>query len=292
MDAIVKSFSSALEEFPERINNGSILPAQFGPEFMNHGFLDYTNFTAIFYANVVYFVLVFVSYRVLKSKEMNGAMPMNLKPILRVYNLVCVVLAGLVVVEIVRYKYETSGSYVCNDLSHVSAEAKRRFFRAMWYYYAQKYFEMLDTIFFIFRFSWRQVSFLHVYHHSSITIVTALFITYDSSGDIYLPAMMNSFIHVLMYSHYFLSSFQSLKRHVWWRPYLTSLQLLQFAICWVQPILALRGNCGFPKFLAVLMICYQTSMLFLFTAFAKKRYGKNATLTNETKLAGKAKGGE
>ena len=40
----------------------------------------------------------------------------------------------------------------------------------------RRYFELLDTFFFILKQSWRQVSFLHVYHHVSIPAVTAIFL--------------------------------------------------------------------------------------------------------------------
>ena len=42
-----------------------------------------------------------------------------------------------------------------------------------------------------------------------------------------------SFIHVLMYSHYFLSA---LGIKTWWRRYLTQLQLIQFTIIFTQVI--------------------------------------------------------
>lgn len=38
-------------------------------------------------------------------------------------------------------------------------------------YYAQKFLEYGDTIFFLLRKSFRQVTFLHIYHHVSITLV-------------------------------------------------------------------------------------------------------------------------
>ena len=66
--------------------------------------------------------------------------------------------------------------------------------------------EFMDTFIFVLRKSSRQVTFLHVYHHSSITFVTMLAAQFDTSGDTYLPALLNSWIHVLMYGHYFLTS--------------------------------------------------------------------------------------
>lgn len=43
----------------------------------------------------------------------------------------------------------------------------------------------------------------------------------------FLPAMVNSFIHVLMYSYYALSVFgPSISKFLWWKKYLTIMQLV------------------------------------------------------------------
>jgi len=256
-------------------------------------FLDPANIPAIAWANMLYFLLIYFLYGVCKAAERRGSAPPNLSWVLRVYNATCVALASYVVFGVVRYKIETRGGrFVCNDLSAESLLSRTRFHNVMWWYYAQKYWEMLDTMFFIMRQSWRQVSFLHIYHHSSITLVTGLFLTLDGSGDLYLPALLNSGIHVLMYSHYFLSSFESLKARVWWRPYLTSLQLAQFAVCFAQPLIALyKGpDCGFASWLKILMLVYQTSMMVLFTLFARVRYGKGKHGVASNASGAKAKG--
>lgn len=132
---------------------------------------------------------------------------------------------------------------------------------------------VLDTIIFALRGSFRQLTTLHVYHHVSITLVTAAFIRHDVNGDCTLAALANSFIHVLMYSHYFCSAF-GLKTP--WRKHLTSLQLLQFVGIFAQSTLAwLRGpSCGFPDWMKAMMICYQISMLALFGQFFVGAYAK------------------
>ena len=95
------------------------------------------------------------------------------------------------------------------------------------------------------------------------------YISFDINGDCYLAALMNSFIHVCMYGHYFLSSFGV---KAWWKRYLTQMQLLQFVICWIQPIYAFYAgsSCGYKDWLKIGMILYQTSMFVLFMHFYKK----------------------
>ena len=247
-------------------------------------FLNNQNIAGIVYANVFYFAVCLFLYTVMKQREN----PFQIYNLLRVYNILCVFLASYVVYGIVQHKLLAPGTFACNAMDVASGQGKKLAF-VMWVYYAQKYFEFFDTFFFLLKQSWRQVSFLHLYHHSSITFVTAAFITHDINGDSYLAALMNSFIHVCMYGHYFISSF-GVKKTVngkettlvfgrmpmWWRPYLTKMQLLQFTICWVQPVYAFYkgASCGYGDWLKVLMIIYQTTMFVLFMQFYTKAYKK------------------
>jgi elongation of very long chain fatty acids protein 4 len=200
--------------------------------------------------------------------------PMDLKLLMRFYNAMCVGLAAYVVYGIVLYKVTVNaGTFVCNPIDTETPEGKQLAF-VIWVYYAQKYVEMADTFIFILRQSWRQVTFLHVYHHSSITMVTAAFLCFDINGDcVVTAAVLNSFVHVLMYSHYFLASFGV---NTWWRPHLTKLQLIQFVICFSQPVMAwIAGpKCGYPDFLKAIMVVYQLTMITLFAGFYLNAYGK------------------
>lgn len=71
-----------------------------------------------------------------------------------------------------------------------------------------------------------QVSFLHVYHHTSIAWAWWFGIKLFPGGDAYFGALLNSWIHVMMYSYY---TFSLLKISCPWKRYLTQAQLLQFA---------------------------------------------------------------
>lgn len=71
----------------------------------------------------------------------------------------------------------------------------------------------------------QKVSFLHVYHHVSIAWAWWYAMTVFPGGDSYFGALLNSWIHVMMYSYYALSL---LKIRCPWKRYLTQAQLLQF----------------------------------------------------------------
>merc|ERR1719238_925444 len=109
-----------------------------------------------------------------------------------------------------------------------------------WVFFAQKFWEFLDTWFFLLRMSFRQVTFLHVFHHCSINIVVGLILPFDFNGDMYLPILLNAFVHVLMYSHYLVSA---IGLPTPWKPYLTSMLLTQFALIATQSAMSMsRGD--------------------------------------------------
>lgn len=143
-------------------------------------------------------------------------------------------------------------------------------------HYLSKYLDFFDTIFMLLRKKDDQVSFLHLYHHSTISVIWGGLLTLGhGNGTVGYGAFINSFIHILMYSHYFITSFglnNPLKR------YLTQAQLLQFASCIAHALLvAFAGwETHVPLWLAYVQISYHITMLVLFTNFYRKSFQRPA----------------
>eukprot|EP00662_Eupelagonemidae_sp_cell21_P003646 gene3646-13026_t len=78
---------------------------------------------------------------------------------------------------------------------------------AVYIFYLSKFWEYQDTLIMVLRKKFNQVSFLHVYHHSSISVVVWSYLRYSGGGDEYLAVALNSFVHVLLYSHYLATTF-------------------------------------------------------------------------------------
>lgn len=98
---------------------------------------------------------------------------------------------------------------------------------AVWWYYFSKLLEFCDTFFFILRKKDKQLTFLHVYHHSTVFSLWWIGIKYVPSGSTFFPAMVNSSIHILMYTYYGLSAMgPTIAKYLWWKKYLTMVQLV------------------------------------------------------------------
>ena len=231
--------------------------------------LVWTEPTTLFLLNAAYLLITWALYHWMQGHK--GDFKVALKPVIFVYNVSCVWAAAYVVWGIGMHKWQHRDEpFVCNDGARRSADGDKLAF-VFWVFYAQKFWEFCDTWFFILRRSFRQVTFLHVFHHSSITLVVGSILKYDYSGDMYLPIVLNAFVHVLMYSHYLVTA---LGIKSWWRKYLTTLQLSQFCLIATQSVLAWRAGpaCGAPDFAKVILVAYMLSMLILFGRFFLRRY--------------------
>jgi hypothetical protein len=72
----------------------------------------------------------------------------------------------------------------------------------------------------------RQISLLHLWHHTSIFCLFHIAVLHGAGGDAFYNAALNSLIHVVMYSYYGLSA---LGIHVSFvKKWITRAQILQF----------------------------------------------------------------
>jgi elongation of very long chain fatty acids protein 4 len=99
-------------------------------------------------------------------------------------------------------------------------------------------------------------------------------------GDAYFGALLNSWIHVMMYSYYLLSL---LRVNCPWKRILTQAQLLQFTTvmiysCCTVYIHYKQNDAEFQHFAAIGIQCFEmTSLFLLFMHFYSKTYKKMAS---------------
>merc|ERR1712224_30837 len=94
-------------------------------------------------------------------------------------------------------------------------------------FYLSKLLDFFDTAFMIIKGNWRQVSFLHVYHHASILLFYWLNTNVNFDGDIYLTVVLNGSIHFIMYGYY-LATAINIAVPTFIKKSITNMQLFQF----------------------------------------------------------------
>ncbi|XP_054155275.1 elongation of very long chain fatty acids protein AAEL008004-like [Oppia nitens] len=121
-------------------------------------------------------------------------------------------------------------------------------------YLLSKFMDWFDSIFFGLRKKFMHLSVLHVYHHMSVPFFGWLNIKMcPFLPGLRLFLLMNSFIHFLMYLYYFLSSFgPRIQKYLWWKRYITQLQIGQFIILGVYAIILMFFQTGYPRIWIVL----------------------------------------
>lgn len=142
--------------------------------------------------------------------------------------------------------------------------------------------DFLDTIWFVLRKKQSHISFLHVFHHSYVPLVSYLGSRWVpiSPSAVALP-FINAGVHVVMYTYYLLATYPALRQHLWWKRYLTGLQMAQFVSILFYNVIGffMFGNyCGSYQIGALFGSLLSAAIfLALFYSFYQKAYVRSET---------------
>jgi len=194
-------------------------------------------------------------------------------PAMAIYNAVQVGLCAYMVFQALKGKADRGFGIVCNAHELELDEASRGIAHVLHVFYLTKVLDFLDTVFMIVRGKWNQVTFLHVYHHTSIFIIYWLILNAGYDGDIYGTVVLNGSIHFIMYFYYLFTTFNvTVPKAV--KMMVTNMQLIQFVCMMTQAVVLLFMRCPYPANITKLYLIYIISMFVLFSNFKRKAYGK------------------
>ncbi|XP_020809579.1 elongation of very long chain fatty acids protein 4 [Drosophila serrata] len=200
--------------------------------------------------------------------------PLQLRVPLFCHSLAMVLLNAHIWVELFTASRALDYSFACQPCRVSYSPHEMRIAAAFWWFYISKILEFADTAFFILRHKWRQLSFLHVYHHSSMFVMCWITVKWLPTGSSYVLGTINSLVHIIMYSYYAMSALgPRFQKFLWWKRYLTVLQLIQFAVglLWLGQAIA-RGCAVDTGFLFVNFV-YLVPFVILFGRFYRNNYG-------------------
>lgn len=152
--------------------------------------------------------------------------------------------------------------------------------------YLTRFLDLFDTVFFVLRKKNNQITFLHLYHHTLVPIIGYMTMKIAPQAPVVgLFLMFNTFIHSVMYLYYALAAFgPHLQKYLWWKKYITQLQLIQFATCGVYGIFMVFLQEGFPPGLFWLGFAQNPFFFYMFYDFYKKAYNRKQQQFEQTKL--------
>ncbi|ODN83978.1 hypothetical protein, variant [Cryptococcus amylolentus CBS 6039] len=155
------------------------------------------------------------------------------------------------------------------------------------YYF--KYVELIDTVFLVLKK--KPLAFLHVFHHAATAILCYTQLEGETSVQ-WVVITLNLLVHVIMYYYYYATAGGA---KIWWKKYLTSLQISQFVIdlfivffatyshMAAKTSLPTVGDCAGSEGAALFGCGLLSSYLFLFIAFYKATYKKAAAKAKQAK---------
>ncbi|XP_026679170.1 elongation of very long chain fatty acids protein 4-like isoform X2 [Diaphorina citri] len=193
--------------------------------------------------------LVFVLY--IGPKWMATRKPFQINRILMVYNL-GQTLASLYVVSSFMYN-----AYI---------------------YVLIKTVDLLDTVFFVLKKKQSHITFLHVYHHAAMLLTSWAYLRFIKGEQVIFLGALNCLVHAIMYSYYFFASFgPKAQKYLWWKKYITKLQMTQFILIALHQWALILFNCKVPVLISYSIIAQNVLFVILFWNFYYKTYLKKSS---------------
>jgi len=225
---------------------------------------------------------------------MKNRKPFDLRQLMLVYNLIMAAFSTWLFVEgmyLLNFGLDTWG---CRPVDpglknpELTTPKNWRLINLAYFFYLAKFIELLDTVFFILRKKFNQVSRLHVIHHAVMPILCwacAKYLSKFANETVAFFPLVNTGVHSIMYTYYGLSTLGPwIQPYLWWKKYLTQLQLSQFLGILIHTMhFSFIPNCEYPAFFTYLGITASITFLGLFGNFYIKAYIKRKNDANSKK---------
>lgn len=251
------------------------------------------------FATMVYLLIVcFIGPLYMKSRQ-----PYKLSTTIRLYNLLMVFLAAYLVKNLYNAIGSIGNLFQCDKTFNLVDGSSDLLYRNANFLLAVRLSEYFDTFCFTLRKKYQQITFLHVFHHAIVPIYAYWVMRTGPCRFNAFIMILNSFIHVMMYSYYFLSTFQTstsnsasnesnqsivtniISKLLLFKRYMTQLQILQFVMLTVYVIWAAfqPNQCNVPRQFLYANLGLGLGFLVLFLHFYFQAYSRRPDKTQGTK---------
>jgi len=239
------------------------------PRVTKYPFMDGGPWNTLLCVLVYLYIVKYAGPQLMKNRK-----PFELKTPLLIYNLFLVSVNAFFVYNGLLITNYGMDSWKCERVDKTSQSAEDLLkIKLGWLFLMTKFIDFCDTFFFVLRKRDRQLSGLHIFHHSFMGPAVWIGLKFAPGGNSAFTPLINSFVHVVMYSYYAATTFQSLRPFLWWKKYLTQLQLTQFVLIILHSIYSMAvPSCGWPKSFMYLSIMNAFIFFYLFYSFFRSTY--------------------
>ena len=205
--------------------------------------------------------------------------PFELRGLMMIYNVLQVLFNGWMFLEaglVAGAWFYNLNNILCRPIDYSDNPLGYRTLRVGYCFFISKFIDLIDTIFFVLRKKYNQITFLHLSHHGLVPIITCFGIRFLNGGNTHFCGLINAFVHVVMYSYYLLSAMgPRIQTFVSkWKRYVTVLQIVQFVAVSAHSFTLFFIECDFPVAFAYWIGCTEIFFLVLFLNFFRKTYTK------------------
>ncbi|XP_068894323.1 very long chain fatty acid elongase AAEL008004-like [Tenebrio molitor] len=218
-------------------------------------------------------IYLFSIYALLPS-YMKNRKPYSLKSVLYYYNIFQIVSCSVITYGVLTSGWTTTYSWSCQPVDYSDNPEALSMLNWCYCCYLLKGIELLETVLFILRKKYNQVTNLHVYHHCSTLFLAWLGVKYIGGGMATFPIFVNCIVHVFMYTYYLLASLgeEWQRRVASWKPKLTTFQMVQFCIILAHALQSLHPDCHVPKQFLLIYVPNVLLVFYMFWQFYQQNY--------------------
>ncbi|XP_043249679.1 elongation of very long chain fatty acids protein AAEL008004-like [Colletes gigas] len=239
-------------------------------------------------------ICLFYAYfsKVMGPRIMENKKPFNLRQVLIVYNFIQTIFSSWIFYEYLMSGWAKGYSFRCQPVDYSTSPMAMRMAHTCWWYYISKFTEFFDTLFFILRKKNQHVSTLHVIHHGIMPFSVWMGMKFAPGGHSTFFALLNTFVHIIMYFYYMVAAMgPQFQKYIWWKKYLTTLQMVQFVLIMSHQFQLLFRECDYPRGFMIWIGLHGVLFLGLFSDFYKAKYvGSSKRPRSQKSLNGSAGG--
>jgi len=242
-------------------------------------------------ALAAYYIIIFGGRELMKHRK-----PFVLNGPFMVHNLYLTIISGSLLALFIE---QLLPEVVRNGVFHAVCSNDGGWTRqlVMLYYmnYLTKYLELIDTLFLVLKK--KPLTFLHTYHHGATALLCYTQLVGNTAVS-WVPITLNLTVHVVMYWYYFQAA-RGIR--IWWKKYITMLQIIQFVIDLgfvyfasytyfsnaYFPSAPNYGTCAGEEFAAIAGMGILSSYLLLFISFYFATYRKQTVSGRPRRNTGK-----
>jgi len=222
---------------------------------------------------LAYCILYYYIVRVWGPKFMKDRPPYEIKNIMLVYNLFQTVFSAWMFKRCAEFWLTGEYNWNCEPVDYSMSPRAIDAADITWWYFFSKFIDYLDSFFFVLRKKFTHLSTLHVVHHGIMPFTAWWGIRYVGGGQTMFCGFLNMGIHTIMYFYYFLAALgPNVQKYLWWKRYLTGLQMIQFAAFTIHAAQPIFIDCGFPPLYCLVILGHGAMFLALFANFYVQTY--------------------